>query len=88
MIEAKNYSDNPRFCPKCISETTDESSGNLVSTNYFIGDRFHMESARRCSTCGSVVVRKSGTFFKQKNEYRVIWLNQEQTKFYSRRLKK
>lgn len=86
-LEAIDYFENPRFCPECIAETIDESSGNLTSINYLAGDRFHIESAQQCPTCGSVIVRKTGSFFRKKEEYRIIWLDENRTKFNSRRLK-
>lgn len=81
-----DYSKNPRFCPKCISETTEEFAGDLISVN-FIGDKFVNESREECPICGSIVLEKISSVFRRRGSYRVIWLNYEKTKFISRKVK-
>jgi len=81
-----DFSKNPRFCSKCLSETLDESSGDIISVN-FIGDKFICEGGEECSVCGSEVVEKIGPIVGRKGSYRVIWLDSDRTKFISRKLK-
>lgn len=75
------------FCPKCIEETTDESSGGLTQVNG-VGEAFGTGSDR-CPTCGSVVYQKIVTAFwvpvKRQSRYRVLYSSP--SKFYSRRVK-
>lgn len=82
-----DYSKNPRFCPKCISETTDETAGDLVSVNYILGDKFINEVHEECPVCGSVINEKIGNFGSHKMSYKVIWLNKDKSEFISRKLK-
>ncbi len=80
----KSYSLNPRFCPQCLSETTDESSGDIISVN-LIGDKFVNESREECPICGSIVLEKIGPIAGRKGSYRVIYLDSNRTKFISRK---
>jgi hypothetical protein len=84
-IEA-SYHERPRFCPKCIAETTDESTGDIVSVN-FIGDHLTWEGREECPTCRSRVMEKIGTFFGRKGSFRVILLGDNKTALISRKLK-
>ncbi|MCX5727184.1 MAG: hypothetical protein NT030_08525, partial [Candidatus Saganbacteria bacterium] len=81
-----DYANNPRFCPKCISETTEEASGDIISVN-LVGYKFIYESQVKCQVCGSIVAEKIGPLFGRKGAYRIIWLNPEKTKFISRKKK-
>ncbi len=87
-----DYQENPRFCPKCISETIDESAGDMLLVNLMWGEkleRTHLEIGD-CDICGSIImVKKKVTMGLEKNKgyYRVIWLNKEKTKLISRRIK-
>lgn len=81
-----DYLRDPRFCPQCLEETTDESAGDIVSVN-FIGDKFAYEGREECPTCGSRVVEKIGSFFGRKGSFRVIFMPDDQTKFISRKMK-
>lgn len=80
-----DFAENPRFCAQCLSETLNESSGNIISVN-FVGDKLVSESPDECSICGSEVFEKVGPV-SRKGAYKVIWLNAERTQFISRRVK-
>jgi len=80
-----DYSNNPRFCPKCLSETTDETAGDMISVN-LIGKKFVNESREECPICGSLVLEKIGPVLGRKGPYKVIWLNSDKRKFISRKL--
>ena len=81
-----DYSNNPRFCPKCISETTNESAGDAMSFN-LVGDKLVNEIREECPICGSIVLEKIGSVFGRKGTYKIIWLNENKTKFISRKMK-
>jgi hypothetical protein len=81
-----SYHERPRFCPKCIADTTDESTGDIVSVN-FIGNRLDWEGREECPTCKSQIVEKKSTFFGNKGSFRVIWLGDNKSTFISRKLK-
>ena len=80
-----DYADNPRFCPQCIADTTEESSGDLLTVN-FIGTSFINETRRECSTCGSQELAKASPLGTGAS-YRVIWLDESKEHFISRKLR-
>ena len=81
-----SYAKNPRFCPDCVSETTSESTGDIISVN-MIGDKFADEKREQCPVCGSVVLEKIGPFLGRKGSYRVIFMPDDPNKFISRKCK-
>jgi hypothetical protein len=84
-----DYYNNPRFCPKCIAATTEESSGDIISYNFVAGDKFIPEGdGDRCEVCNSVIMVKRGTLLLSKGAFRVIFLDPGRSTFLSRRLKK
>jgi DNA-directed RNA polymerase subunit RPC12/RpoP len=82
-----DYFNNPRFCPECISATTDESAGDIVSVNYIFGEQLIDERREECPVCGSETLEKTGSFLRRKASYKVIWLDSERKTFISRKLK-
>jgi len=86
-LQELDYANSPRFCQKCISETTEESSGDIVTVNGIFGENLYDETHRDCPICGAVTCEKVGTFGRYKASYKVIWLNDERTKFISRKIK-
>jgi len=83
-----DYYNNPRFCPQCIAETTQEPSGDIISYNFVFGDKFiQKEYGDHCEICNSVIMVKRGTFFQNKGSYRAIFLDFERSRFLSRKLK-
>ena len=83
--EALDYAETPRFCPDCLTATTDESCGNLVTVN-LIGSRLVKETAKDCHVCGSQELTKS-TLVGSGPTYKVIWLDDQKEQFISRRLR-
>ena len=56
------YNANKEFCPKGISETTNNSPGNLQTTND-IGTSMRKIDNSTCSICGSFIVQKVFSIF-------------------------
>jgi len=84
-IEA-SYHERPRFCPKCIAETTEESAGDIISVN-LIGEHLTWDSREECPTCRSQTREVKSTFGGHKGSFRVILLGDNKDKFISRRIK-
>lgn len=90
----ESYEYNPRFCPLCLEETSEETTGNISSIN-FIGE-YLRKIGHSCKTCHSYVVEKEFIFLgipvKTYGYYRIIELGEfgiwgNRTKeFYSRKL--
>ncbi len=51
--DLESYELNPRFCPKCLDETFEESTGNLHITN-FIGTTI-TRNGGHCNICNSYI---------------------------------
>ena len=98
-LDIKDYADKvvhkivPRdiFCPKCVSETTDETTGNLETFN-LTGTTIH-GIRDNCPVCGSYIANKYFVFcgipLYKLGSYRVITLKDgaHKTEFVSRKLK-
>ncbi|MCJ7833357.1 MAG: hypothetical protein MUQ20_03105 [Deltaproteobacteria bacterium] len=83
-----DYYNNPRFCPRCIVETTPESSDDIISYNFVAGDKFILKGdGDRCEVCNSLIMVKRGSFFQDKGSYRVIYLDFGRSSFLSRKVK-
>jgi len=79
-----DYAENPRFCPQCIADTTEESAGDLLTVN-FIGTSFINETRKECLACGSLELTKASPRGSGAS-YKVIWLDESRTHFISRKL--
>ena len=47
----------PRFCDRCLEETTSETTGNMRTVNGIGFGIFRVRGERPCRDCGSEVVR-------------------------------
>lgn len=78
-----DYKMNPRFCEKCIAETTDEDIG-IVDSSYEMGKTIK-DKRDQCPECGSYIVDKCGVFAgvttKVYGSYRVIYLLEHEGMF-------
>lgn len=89
--------DNPGgFCPRCLSETTDETPGNMNTFNgigtTLMGTRWRTRGLHLCPACGSVVQTKWVAFgfgVKPLGTYRVIYTKRGLTtsRLFARRLR-
>jgi hypothetical protein len=78
----------PGFCEKCLSETTDQSAGSTFTLNFVFGTRL-MGKKDPCQICGSVVASVWIWFLFpifETGRYRVIYM--DDGKYLSRELKK
>ena len=90
----ESYESNPRFCPKCLEETSKEATGNLDVTN-FIGTTISTVGGH-CNICNSLIAEKRFILFgipiKSYGYYRIIELKRygfvsSEITFLSRKLK-
>ena len=80
----ESYDSNPRFCPGCIIETSDESIGNLNFIN-FTGKTVTQIYGGVCTVCHSIIVEKEYRLFgmpiKSYGYYRAIKIKKNKTDF-------
>lgn len=83
------------FCPSCMADTTEESSGDMELFNN-VGTGWGPFSRNRCSNCGSVIKTKWIYFLVPiipKGKYRVLYTKRvggvlpTKTQFLSRKIK-
>ena len=84
------------FCTQCLSETTDETPGNMTTFNgigtALMGTRWRTRGLQECPACGSEVQTKWFTFgfgVKPLGTYRVIYTKRGLTtsRLFARRLR-
>ncbi|HCY75941.1 MAG TPA: hypothetical protein DHV28_08460 [Ignavibacteriales bacterium] len=93
----ESYDTNPRFCPQCIKETSDESTGDINSTN-LVGTKLVQIDGGTCLLCKSIIVEKQYEIFGfrvksfgfyrviQFKKYRTDLVGSKETIFYARKL--